>query len=518
MDNTQGKFLVLGEEPKFFLTAQDNKTIKVPKNAMSNDLQDFYRSKITLPDQDNVPQAPALAPQQAPVMQPAQQMPQTPMTAPQTPIQPRGPNAGFQQQIGAAEKLGQLEGEKSQALFDINKQKADMFAESPEEQVRNDPRFQQAFEQLESLPNEILKRNEELSNFKIDPNRLWNKSSTGQKITGFLGLILSGIGSGLTGKSNSALDVITRAIENDIDTQKEEKGALKDSIMGMQTAYKTFKDFIGDEKAAKLMTLNTGLQRLQLLGDATAEKYSNLQAKERWALERGNIEQKIIENNQQISDIYTGNKFKELEQLYKAMNTERQFGLEKEKLGFEKEKFNKEFGIKEQQAGKEKEPTESQRNAAGYALRLKQAMNDFTDIENSGYSRGTVGSAAGALFPNALRGEEAVRQEQAERNFVNAILRRESGAAISKSEFDNAQQQYFPRAGDSEGVLEQKDRNRKAALASLEAGAGKRALGETEASYGGKPNDIGKIQEIINPRTGLREKRQKTAEGWVKVK
>jgi len=336
MVDSTGKFVVLSEEPKFFLTTQDNKTIKVPKNAMSNNLQEFYRSKITKPSQENVTQAPIVQPMQAPAIQPQQQMPQAPIVQP---MQPKGPNAGFQQQLGAAEKLGELEGEKSQALFDINKQKADMLAQSPEEQVRNDPRFQQAFEQLESLPNEILKRNEELSNFKIDPNRLWNKSSTGQKITGFLGLVLSGIGSGLTGKSNSALDVITRAIENDIDSQKEEKGALKESIMGMQTAYKTFKDFIGDEKAAKLMTLNTGLQRLQLLGDATAEKYSNLQAKERWALERGNIEQKIIENNQQISDIYTANKFKELEQLYKTMNTERQFGLEREKLDLEKEKL-----------------------------------------------------------------------------------------------------------------------------------------------------------------------------------
>jgi hypothetical protein len=518
MADSKGKFLVLGEEPKFFLTTQDNKTIKVPKGSMSNDLQDYYRSRITLPSEpESIPNAPNSVPQmkqpnnqalmappmQAPAIQSQQQMPQSPM-------QPKGPNAGLQQQLGAAERLGELEGEKSQALFDINKQKADMFAQSPEEQVRNDPRFQQAFEQLESLPNEILKRNEELSNFKIDPNRLWNKSSTGQKIAGFLGLVLSGIGSGLTGKSNSALDVITRAIENDIDSQKEEKGALKESIMGMQTAYKTFKDFIGDEKAAKLMTLNTGLQRLQLLGDATAEKYNNLQAKERWALERGNIEQKIEENNQKIYDIYTSNKFKELEQLYKTMNTERQFGLEKEKFGFEKEKFNKEFGIREQRAGEGKEPNDTQRTTAGFALQARHALKDFENIASEGYDRSDVSSGIGSKFSNVFRTSDAVSQEQAERTFVTAVLRSESGANITEPEFERDQNKYFPRAGDSEKAIQQKAIARKTAVTALEAKAGKQAMRQIDEAYEEESRNQTKK---INGRTY-----KKVPGGWEEVK
>jgi hypothetical protein len=50
--------------------------------------------------------------------------------------------------------------------------------------------------------------------------------------------------------------------------------------------------------------------------------------------------------------------------------------------------------------------------------------------------------------------------DQAKRNFVNAVLRRESGAVISPSEFENAHVQYFPVPGDSEKVLAQKKANR----------------------------------------------------------
>ena len=62
--------------------------------------------------------------------------------------------------------------------------------------------------------------------------------------------------------------------------------------------------------------------------------------------------------------------------------------------------------------------------------------------------------------------------EQAVKNFTNATLRRESGAAIADSEFENANVQYIPQFGDSEEVLLQKKRNRLTISKSLELEAG----------------------------------------------
>jgi hypothetical protein len=64
-------------------------------------------------------------------------------------------------------------------------------------------------------------------------------------------------------------------------------------------------------------------------------------------------------------------------------------------------------------------------------------------------------------------------QDQAERNFVNALLRKESGAAIGKEEFNSAEIQYFPRAGDTPEVIAQKKANRERAIDTLRRESGK---------------------------------------------
>lgn len=62
--------------------------------------------------------------------------------------------------------------------------------------------------------------------------------------------------------------------------------------------------------------------------------------------------------------------------------------------------------------------------------------------------------------------------QQAQRNFVNAVLRRESGAVISDEEFANAAQQYFPQPGDSPAVVAQKAQNRMTAIAGVRRASG----------------------------------------------
>lgn len=57
-------------------------------------------------------------------------------------------------------------------------------------------------------------------NNKIDPNRVWSSAGVGQKMAAGIGIILSGIGQGLAGGPNMALQVIDRTIDRDIDAQK----------------------------------------------------------------------------------------------------------------------------------------------------------------------------------------------------------------------------------------------------------------------------------------------------------
>ena len=68
---------------------------------------------------------------------------------------------------------------------------------------------------------------------------------------------------------------------------------------------------------------------------------------------------------------------------------------------------------------------------------------------------------------NKLHSKEYQQFDQAKRDFVNAQLRRESGAAISPSEFDSANKQYFPVPGDSPEVIAQKRANRRVAVEAM---------------------------------------------------
>ena len=61
----------------------------------------------------------------------------------------------------------------------------------------------------------------------------------------------------------------------------------------------------------------------------------------------------------------------------------------------------------------------------------------------------------------------------AQRNFLNAVLRRESGAVISPTEFAEGRAQYFPQQGDKPAVLKQKKANRDLVQQNFIRGAGR---------------------------------------------
>ena len=80
-----------------------------------------------------------------------------------------------------------------------------------------------------------------------------------------------------------------------------------------------------------------------------------------------------------------------------------------------------------------------------------------------------VGDASAALL-NKYNLTPADRQAaQAKKTFINSILRKESGAAIAQSEFDNADSQYFPQFGDDKQTVINKRRTRELVTATMKA-------------------------------------------------
>ncbi len=143
---------------------------------------------------------------------------------------------------------------------------------------------------------------------------------------------------------------------------------------------------------------------------------------------------------------------------------------------------------------RDKPLTESQGKASLFASRMDKANRIMGELAASGTDKPSVikntlesvpliGGALGRAG-NFVASEPQQRLEQSQRDFVNAVLRQESGAAISPSEFESAQKQYFPQPGDSEGVIAQKAGNRATAIQgmALQSGPGAAKLG-----VGGRP-------------------------------
>lgn len=121
---------------------------------------------------------------------------------------------------------------------------------------------------------------------------------------------------------------------------------------------------------------------------------------------------------------------------------------------------------------------EAQSKDSGYANRMFDAEQTLRDpkVIEAGTSIKQAGIEGIPLIPDAAKNwahsPEYQKYDQAQRNMINSILRRESGAAISQSEFDNAYKQYIPRVGDSPEKLAEKQRNRQAAIAGIAGGGG----------------------------------------------
>jgi hypothetical protein len=118
-------------------------------------------------------------------------------------------------------------------------------------------------------------------------------------------------------------------------------------------------------------------------------------------------------------------------------------------------------------------PTTDQTNAAGFYDRMVEAEKILSNPKLAEANQSYVQNGLYALpGGNSLVKPEFQQYNQAQRDFVNAILRKESGAAISPSEFNNAAIQYFPQPGDGPDVSAQKAANRATAIAAMKRSGG----------------------------------------------
>ena len=326
--------------------------------------------------------------------------------------------------------------------------------------------------QMGNLPPEIYQQQQELNRKQQMAQLLMQQGQQtpqGQVISGryvapsftqnLANLAQTGVGAYLQNKGDKqALELATKLREGKLGTQQ----ALMEALNA------------GDTKKA--------------LSIATADQYGA--GKEFIPALIGSVipktPEKVAEYNIAKAEGFKGTLNDYLQQMTPYQNA--QLGIERQKLGMEQQKLANELG-----GGK---LTESQGNATAFGMRAKESNALLGQLEQSGVKNtGVVRSAVASTFgmtpfigekleqgvssamnvlPSALGGPNAAQQatDQARRNFVTAVLRKESGAAISPSEFANEAQKYFPQPGDTDSVIRQKQNARETAIKALEIQAG----------------------------------------------
>lgn len=160
-----------------------------------------------------------------------------------------------------------------------------------------------------------------------------------------------------------------------------------------------------------------------------------------------------------------------------------------------------------------KEPNQAQFTSAGYAGRMEQAEPILQKVEPSivamGLPKFELQTNSWFAKPT-FQSPEVQSYMQAARNFINAVLRRESGAVISPEEFAEARKQYLPIAGDTPEALANKAANRAYVFQTMKRSSGAAYEPPVAAPTGGpKLKERRKFGDVLGEWNGKE---------WVEVK
>ena len=149
---------------------------------------------------------------------------------------------------------------------------------------------------------------------------------------------------------------------------------------------------------------------------------------------------------------------------------------------------------------------EGESKAAGFANRIKGSLAIMSRLEDAGYDASNFKDYVGEGLPAPLAGlvtsSEGQQYQTAKSDFITAVLRKESGAAIAESEFVREDKKYFPQPNDTVDTIAQKTKMREKALEAMiaQSGAAYEVLFPEEQASLDLPKGSKLLREIGNKK------------------
>lgn len=134
--------------------------------------------------------------------------------------------------------------------------------------------------------------------------------------------------------------------------------------------------------------------------------------------------------------------------------------------------------------GRGKPATADESKSIGFANRMLDSESIYESVVEGGFDPAAAetsffeGLTTSAFTPDLIAQsvlpQDVKRYIGAKTDFITAVLRKESGAAIGQHEYKTENKKYFPQAGDGEQVLADKKQRRLNALKSMGKAGGQR--------------------------------------------
>jgi hypothetical protein len=245
----------------------DQMNAQTPSDADS--LQNLQQlGSVNPPDQPT----PEATPQD--ISQPTPQ--QAPMLAPST--------KGLEEQRAGVVAQGNAESAGAQKEAQISSDAAN----ATQQQAKTYEQNSQAIDA--ELKNSI----QDIHTGQIDPDRYWNNMGTTGKIATTIGLIVGGLGRGLTGSRNLPLEILNKHIDDDIEAQKSQLGQKKTVLEANLNRFQNL------NQATKMTQLMGQTYALYKLHEAAAQTNDPV-AKARALQLVGGLDQQIEQSKQQLA-------------------------------------------------------------------------------------------------------------------------------------------------------------------------------------------------------------------------
>lgn len=283
------------------------------------------------------------------------------------------------------------------------------------------------------------------------------------------------------GSPTAPREMQTRTVESSrTETPEEVQARLRPLIYQAASQY-------GNDPALQLALGDLNYQRQR--GDTRADLQEGRQYQEG---------REAVKRTQQLEDVAANQEFqrimmkeqqgfqttqqeRQFAQQYKMMNAQQGFQANQAQLGREFQAGQNDLSrqqalqLAQTKAATTQQPklTEDMRSTGQYAQRMQAAENLMAG--NNSQKPGVLEIGAGVLgetSANLARSPERQTALQAQRDWVRAKLRKESGAAIGKDEMDKEISTYFPQIGDSPEVIAQKTASRNQAMQGMIQSAG----------------------------------------------